>query len=173
MQCDNGWYGVDCTIPSVVSPAQISIPDDGPAVGLKAVVEKKRPLIYVYDLPPEFNSLLLEGRHFKFECVNRIYDQDNATVWTEQLYGSQMAMYESMLASPHWTLNGEEADYYFVPVLDSCIITRADDAPHLSMEKHRGLRSALTLEFYKKTHDHIVQQYPYWNRSSGRDHIWV
>lgn len=45
-----------------------------------------------------------------------------------------MAIYESLLASPHRTLNGEEADFFFVPVLDSCIITRADDAPHLSME---------------------------------------
>lgn len=45
-----------------------------------------------------------------------------------------MAIYESILASPHRTLNGEEADFFFVPVLDSCIITRADDAPHLSME---------------------------------------
>jgi len=44
-----------------------------------------------------------------------------------------MAVYESLLASPHRTLNGEEADFFFVPVLDSCIITRADDAPHLSM----------------------------------------
>lgn len=49
----------------------------------------------------------------------------------------QMAIYESMLASPHRTLNGDEADYFFVPVLDSCIITRADDAPHLNMRvKH-------------------------------------
>ncbi|GJT73770.1 exostosin family protein [Tanacetum coccineum] len=185
-QCDNGWYGVDCSIPSVHSaiddwpqwlrPSQVSIPDNGSVggniVGLKAVVEKKRPLIYVYDLPPEFNSILLEGRHFKFECINRIYDQDNATVWTDQLYGSQIAMYESMLASPHRTLNGEEADYYFVPALDSCIITRADDSPHLSMEEHRGLRSSFTLEFYRKAHDHIIQHYPYWNRSSGKDHIW-
>lgn len=46
----------------------------------------------------------------------------------------QMALYESILASPHRTLNGEEADFFFAPVLDSCIITRADDAPHLSME---------------------------------------
>lgn len=45
-----------------------------------------------------------------------------------------MALYESILASPYRTLNGEEADFFFVPVLDSCIITRADDAPHLSMQ---------------------------------------
>ncbi|XP_076900987.1 uncharacterized protein LOC143555293 [Bidens hawaiensis] len=185
-QCDNGWYGVDCSIPSLyssirdwpqwLSPAQISIPDDGHVVGnmtgLKVGVEKKRPLIYIYDLPPEFNSLLLEGRHFKDQCVYRIYDHENATVWTDELYGSQMAIYESMLASSHRTLNGEEADYYFVPVLDSCIIIRAGDSPHLSIEKHRYLRSSYTLEIYKKAYDHIIQQHPYWNRSSGRDHIW-
>lgn len=46
----------------------------------------------------------------------------------------QMALYESLLASPHRTLNGEEADYFFVPVLDSWLITRADDAPYISMQ---------------------------------------
>ncbi|XP_048320595.2 uncharacterized protein LOC107425930 [Ziziphus jujuba] len=185
-QCSSGWYGVDCSIPSVVSsvrewpqwlrPAKIDVPDSlnltGKVVNLNAVVKKKRPLIYVYDLPPSFNSLLLEGRHYKLECVNRIYDEKNATLWTEQLYGAQIALYESILASPYRTLNGEEADFFFVPVLDSCIITRAYDAPHLSMQEHRGLRSSLTLEFYKKAYDHIVEQYPFWNRSSGRDHLW-
>jgi len=75
-QCDNGWYGVDCSMPSVISsitewpswlrPARIDIVDDthanGKMINLNAVVAKKRPLIYVYDLPPEFNSLLLEVR---------------------------------------------------------------------------------------------------------------
>lgn len=45
-----------------------------------------------------------------------------------------MALLESILASPHRTLNGEEADYFFVPVLDSCIIVRADDTPHFRMD---------------------------------------
>nr|GMD82425.1 putative glucuronoxylan glucuronosyltransferase f8h [Ipomoea batatas]GME08573.1 putative glucuronoxylan glucuronosyltransferase f8h [Ipomoea batatas]GME08574.1 putative glucuronoxylan glucuronosyltransferase f8h [Ipomoea batatas]GME18577.1 putative glucuronoxylan glucuronosyltransferase f8h [Ipomoea batatas] len=54
-------------------------------VNIEAVVEKRRPLIDVYDLPPEYNSLLLEGRHFKLECVNRIYDPNNATIWRDML----------------------------------------------------------------------------------------
>ncbi|KAF5939652.1 hypothetical protein HYC85_023911 [Camellia sinensis] len=74
IRCDNGCYGIDCTIPFVLSvirdwpqwlrPVQVDIPDSpqdvGNLVNLNAVVEKKRPLIYVYDLPSEFNNLLHE-----------------------------------------------------------------------------------------------------------------
>lgn len=49
---------------------------------------------------------------------------------------------------------------------------------HLSYDQfqehiHGGLRSSLTLEFYKKAYDHIITKYPYWSRSAGKDHIWV
>ena len=37
------------------------------------------------------------------------------------------------LASPYRTTNGEEEDYLFFPVLNSCIITPSDDAPHRSI----------------------------------------
>ncbi|KAL5981976.1 hypothetical protein ACLOJK_016043 [Asimina triloba] len=134
--------------PRWLRPATVSLPDNvsltGDVPNVNALVKRKRPLIYVYDLPPEFNSHLLE-----------------------------IALYESILASPHRTLNGDEADYFYVPVLDSCLITRADDAPHLSMQEHMGLRSSFTLDYYKKAYLHIVEHYPYWNLSSGRDHIWL
>lgn len=76
VQCDNGWYGADCSTPSVISsirdwpswlrPARVDVPDNihvsEKFINLNAVVPKKRPLIYVYDLPADFNSLLLEVR---------------------------------------------------------------------------------------------------------------
>lgn len=76
VQCDNGWYGADCSTPSVISsirdwpswlrPARVDVPDNihvsKKFINLNAVVPKKRPLIYVYDLPADFNSLLLEVR---------------------------------------------------------------------------------------------------------------
>ncbi|KMZ59131.1 exostosin family protein [Zostera marina] len=186
-ECDRGWFGIDCSIPSWLSslrqwpdwfqPSTIVFPSNNKqenrSVNFKAMVKKKRPLIYVYDIPPEFNTHLLAGRHFKYECVNRLYSDKNRTIWTNQLYGFQMALLESILASPHRTLNGEEADYFFVPVLDSCIIVRADDTPHFRMDgDHMHLRSMLTLNMYKKVHEHISQQYSFWNRTAGKDHIW-
>lgn len=42
-----------------------------------------------------------------------------------------------------------------------------------NIQEHMGLRSSLTLEYYKNAYTHIVEQYPYWSHSSGRDHIWV
>lgn len=47
----------------------------------------------------ELNSVL-QGRHFKLHCVNRLYDDKNATVWLEQLYGAQV-LCESLPSQPH------------------------------------------------------------------------
>lgn len=186
-QCREGWYGIDCSMPTpqvatTDLPKWLQLGESPSFQGgesssvdvssLQVLVQKKHPLIYVYDLPPAFNSHLLEGRHWKHQCVNRIYDHDNATIWTPQLYGAEIALYESLLQSTHRTANAEEADFFYVPVLGACLITRADEAPHLSMKNFMGLRSYTTLDFYRQAYFHISQSYPYWNRTAGRDHIW-
>ncbi|EFJ04733.1 glycosyltransferase-like protein [Selaginella moellendorffii] len=186
-QCQSQWFGIDCSVPSTdvpsiswpdwLRPATLSVPQRSSESDDQQVqeisVEKRRPLIYIYDLPAEYNSHLLEGRHFKFQCVTRVYDGVNATFWSEYLEGAELAFLEGLLASPHRTMNGDEADYFFAPVLGACAITRADDAPHFSMEKHMGLRGYFSGELYKNAYMHIKEQYPFWNRSSGRDHIWL
>jgi hypothetical protein len=132
-QCDSGYFGIDCSIPSAHSlayvwPSWLHSPVNSPdlrivnstSINVKAIVQKKRPLIYVYDLPAEFDNHLLEvslchkfflcvcslsfaaalrllcyflqGRHFKLQCVNRIYDGKNRTLWTNQLYGAQVCL---------------------------------------------------------------------------------
>jgi hypothetical protein len=48
--------------PSWLRPARVDVPDSEKLINLNAVVAKKRPLIYIYDLSPEYNSLLLEVR---------------------------------------------------------------------------------------------------------------
>lgn len=84
-QCVSGWYGIDCSIPSTLAaiqewpmwlrPSRVDVPDKAPLdsdMNVKAITKKKRPLIYVYDLPPEFNSHLLEvsmkiDRHYFYK----------------------------------------------------------------------------------------------------------
>ncbi|XP_078442215.1 uncharacterized protein LOC144711931 isoform X2 [Wolffia australiana] len=145
-QCERGWYGIDCSIPSTqtaisewprwLKPAAVpgSTPENHKHESIEVIVSKRRPLIYVYDLPPEFNSHLIEGRLYKFQCVNRFYSDKNRTMWTDLLYAAEISLHESILASPHRTMNAEEADYFYVPVMDACLITRANHAPHLAVD---------------------------------------
>ena len=35
-------------------------------------------------------AFALQGRHFKFQCVNRLYTPLNVTLWTENLYGAEV-----------------------------------------------------------------------------------
>lgn len=176
--CRKGWYGIDCSVPSHWSPTPRMLEasassHETSSSSDSATTMKKRPLIYVYDLPAELSTQLLQGRHYKFHCVNRVYTEENTTYWTESLYGAEIALYESLLASEHRTTNGDEADFFYVPVFQACMVQQADAAPHLSMQgNYMGLRQYFAGDYSKQAYLHIQKNYPFWNRSGGRDHIW-
>ncbi|CAI6002616.1 unnamed protein product [Closterium sp. NIES-64] len=151
----------------------------GGAVGAggRNEVVKRRPLIYIYDLPPQFNSNLLQGRRGKKECVPRLYDRLNRTAFLpDHIHGMEIALHEALLASKHRTTNAEEADFFFVPVYASCFwlrLTNGGDASGIQLLPHvQGSWAWHVAEMYSAVHRHIVHAYPHWNRSRGRDHLW-
>ncbi|CAI5462679.1 unnamed protein product [Closterium sp. Yama58-4] len=76
-----------------------------------------------------------EARKIRAYCTTRLYGMRNETLYNHfQLYGMEVAVLESLLASPHRTTNASAADYFFVPVMGGCITARADDSPATSMQ---------------------------------------
>lgn len=69
-------------------------------------VERPRPLIYIYELPTEYNTGMLEQRIKKVKCVVRYYDDKNWTRWENNLYGAELVVYEQLMRSKHRTTNG-------------------------------------------------------------------
>ncbi|KAG1663565.1 hypothetical protein FOA52_013185 [Chlamydomonas sp. UWO 241] len=143
--------------------------------------QRRRPYVYVYDLPTEFNSLLLQYRIERSACAYRAFLYDNSTEWTRWTYSVEPVLHESMLLSPHRTLDPEEADFFYVPVYTACLFAvhaknaypRWPDAaegasgPDVSRPNaaHNMLQAAqawIAKEFGR-----------YWERRGGRDHIWL
>ena len=84
---------------------------------------RKRPYIYVYELPGKFNSHLLQYRFDKLMCVYRYHNENNDTLFnTNWAYGIETALHELLLQSEHRTLDPDEADYFYLPVYTSCYI---------------------------------------------------
>ncbi|CAI5946693.1 unnamed protein product [Closterium sp. NIES-64] len=139
------------------------------------MVNRTRPLIYVYDLPPEFTFHNLEARQWKSYCGPRAYSHENDTLFNDGwLYGLETAVFEGFLGSPHRTLDGDSADFFYVPLLGACIIARSDDSPRFRMEgQFKARRPNLVADFYLRALAHIRTHHPFWDRHGGKDHIWM
>ena len=80
--------------------------------------------MYVYELPTEFNVGMLEQRVKKVKCTVRYYGEKNESKWEPNLYGAELTVFESLLRSPHRTLDPESAEFFFVPFFAACFMSR-------------------------------------------------
>nr|GMD79938.1 Exostosin family protein isoform 1 [Ipomoea batatas] len=71
--------------PKWLRPAKVNILLLNLLVNIEAGVEKRGPLIHVYDLPPEYNSLLLEEDGTQIKQIQ--YEFGDATAWYEATAG--------------------------------------------------------------------------------------
>lgn len=102
--------------------------------------------IYVYDLPPKFNEDWLVDER----CSNH-------------LFASEVAIHKILLTSPIRTLDPYEADFFFMPVYVSCKFSPKTGFPWLG-HAPKLMQAAV---------NHVSTKMEFWNRSWGRDHIFV
>ncbi|CAL9067938.1 unnamed protein product [Musa banksii] len=104
------------------------------------------PKIYVYDLPSRYNKDWLSNSR----CGSH-------------LFASEVAIHEALLGYPGRAVDPNEADFFFVPVYVSCNFSTPNGFP--SLHHARPLLSSAV--------DFVSSHLPFWNRSHGRDHVFV
>ena len=106
--------------------------------------------IFVYDLKPEFNADLA---------------RDQPRCRTDQ-YGTEIRFHENLLHHSVLTNDPEEAEFFFVPIYGECYLFRET--------QNSGTNNAMKVTnlWYRDALKTIQTEYPYWNRTDGRDHVW-
>ena len=163
--CDPGFHGADCSLDRGLDTDSRFY-----RVPTQYGGKRKRPLIYVYELPPEFNARTWNHRRNGL-CTAREFAEGNSTDPSHFYYPLEHMLHEWLLNSEHRTNDPEEADFFYVPVYSDCYRMLMDDRPGHSTEfAFRGLG---VMQMLMAAHGYVSQTFPYWNRTGGADHIWV
>jgi len=182
-QCHEGWFGQDCAYRTLETPWSPGSELERPWLEMHIktpaaqdpppALRRKRPLLYVYELPPIYNQLLLQYRLFGGSCVHRIFNWENATEFSKGSYNLETGLHEYFLQSEHRTLDPEEADFFYIPVYPSCNahpVYGYNDFPWF----HGGPgvnRAQSATNMWIEAWSWIRSHYPYWDRHGGADHI--
>lgn len=100
----------------------------------------------MYDLPPKYNKNWRKNPRCK-----------------THLFASEVAIHRALLTSDVRTFDPYEADFFFVPVYVSCNFSTVNGFPAIGHARSL-ISSAVKL---------ISTEYPFWNRSTGSDHVFV
>ncbi|GAX85342.1 hypothetical protein CEUSTIGMA_g12759.t1 [Chlamydomonas eustigma] len=186
-KCDPGWYGHDCSRKAAglaLEPSRIpqfswlrnNVKEAPAALEPPPKADRKRPLIYVYDLEPLFSQRMLQYRIPSSWCTHRRYQLNNVTLFTDLwVYAVDTLLHELLLQSEHRTFDPEEADFFYVPQYSACMIYPIHgwaDYPWFPVPG-AGIRVMHASHMILETKRWIQQNFPYWTRRGGRDHIWL
>lgn len=111
--------------------------------------------IYVYKLPTIFNEDQIRLNAHK---PPKIRDPN----CTANFYSAEYSLHRFLLSSHYRTLDPWEADFFYVPAYSCCFL--------INNHPNNLTKTAI---FHQKLLRHIRNDYPYFNLSQGRDHIWA
>ena len=110
--------------------------------------------IYVYTLPTIFNKDQVRINALR---PPKIWDPN----CTANFYSAEYSIHQFLLNSKYRTLDPNEADFFYVPAYSCCFL--------INNHPNNLTKTAI---FHKKVYNHIRKEYPYFNLSQGRDHVW-
>jgi hypothetical protein len=154
--CAPEWWGADCSLSADADEAGAPIPQEsegfdketspgdsdsrgdvshGAAFYASARAPRRRasPLVYVYEIDPEFHSGQHQRRKQEHDCVPRLYGdessaddslegpEEKASRW---YYSLETTFHEFLSRSAHRTTDPAEADYFFAPIASACFHLR-------------------------------------------------
>ncbi|MED6175667.1 putative glucuronoxylan glucuronosyltransferase irx7 [Stylosanthes scabra] len=102
--------------------------------------------VFIYDLPSKYNTDWLTNERCR-----------------SHLFASEVAIHKALLNSHVRTFDPYDADFFFVPVYISCNFSTVNGFPAIGHARSL-ISSAVKL---------ISDRFPFWNRSQGRDHVFV
>lgn len=80
---------------------------------------------------------------------------------------------EQLLHSAHRTTDPEQADFFYVPVFDGCALALHHHNKRAYDRFPSGKRYARGMVMQEEALQFIRTKYPYWNRTYGRDHLFL
>jgi hypothetical protein len=175
--------------PEMATFTQLPLGATPPARGLATPLQVDQGLIgrsaasplrvYVYDMPSEFTTRLLQYRPSSSIGLHRAWDATNRSNFVAgSLYAMESAMHEWLLDSPLRTESADEAHLFFVPIYHSSLfmwpIAHFNDEPYYGREQRENRRrSHQGTLMLKAALQYVRRAFPFWNASNGRDHIWM
>lgn len=124
-KCHRGWYGTDCSRQALANATATRGASEGQTTAdptletpslfalrpwLQPVAKlvgsrraRRRPFIYVYDLPPLYNSHMLQYKINPNACSHRLFQSNsgNRSAFNNNNYAIETYLHEAMLTSSH------------------------------------------------------------------------
>lgn len=111
--------------------------------------------IYVYELPSIFNDVQVS--------INAAYPPKiRDPNCTANFYSAEVSLHRFLARSQYRTLIPSDADFFYVPAYSCCFL--------INNHPNNLTKTAI---FHQKLFNYIRKEYPFFNHSSGRDHIWA
>ncbi|PXF45194.1 putative glucuronosyltransferase [Gracilariopsis chorda] len=111
--------------------------------------------VYVYNLPPKYNTLQVAKSHQKPAPIRDPYCDLN-------FYSAEVTLHRALLKSNARTLDPNRADFFYVPIYVTCFLINN----HPNNLTKTGM-------FFDEAMLHVTRKYPFFNASQGRDHVYT